>query len=201
MFMVRVTQLTPPRPKLNRDAVTRETFLDPSNWELDLNSSDFPNSPLGRSQELDDITHPHLDLSKTMTSLKAVRPGDQAWWHCDGIHSVEAHNHGQNASSVMYIPSVPLTLANVRYISDQRDSFLSRTPPPDFPGGVGESNFKGSGSNADILSTEGKKAMGLAAFDYGAVKGEAERSLLREAYVYTTLQRLLTTLRNAVLGF
>lgn len=61
---------------------SREEYLAASNWELDLETSDFPGSPLGRCQEMTDATHPHLDLDNAMTSLPRVEPGDQAWWHC-----------------------------------------------------------------------------------------------------------------------
>jgi len=50
----------------------------------------------------------------------------------------------------MYIPSVPLTSNNVEYVRDQRESFLAAKPPPDFPGGTGESQFKGTGREGDI---------------------------------------------------
>lgn len=116
-----------------------------------------------------------------MTSMKKVAPGDCVFWYADGIHSVEASNQGQNAASVLYIPSVPTTLANVRYIKDQREQFLAGTPPPDFPGGVGESAFEGKGSTADILTEEGRRAMGLAQFDTSIATDEGERDILERA--------------------
>ena len=48
---------------------------------LDTETTRFPGAPMGRSQELNDQTHPHLQLSRTMVSIPSVRPGDQAWWH------------------------------------------------------------------------------------------------------------------------
>jgi hypothetical protein len=48
-------------------------YLAQDNWVLDMDSPDFPNSVPGRGQELSDATHPHLDLSNTMTSLPLVR--------------------------------------------------------------------------------------------------------------------------------
>lgn len=171
----------PSRPKKLKDELSREAYLSPSNWELNLNRPDFPNSPLGRSQEMNDETHPHLDLDHTMTAIRPVRPGDQAWWHCDGVHSVESAHRGKNASSVMYIPAVPLTLKNLHYIKEQRDSMTARTPPPDFPGGEGESGFVGSGSYPDILTSEGRRAMGFQSFSASAAVNDAERKLLMEA--------------------
>jgi hypothetical protein len=66
------------------------------------------------------------------------------------IHSVESVHNGNGPSAVMYIPSVPLTSRNVEYVRDQRESFLVARPPPDFPGGVGESQFGGTGREEDI---------------------------------------------------
>jgi hypothetical protein len=156
-------------------------YLDAENWRLDLDSTDYPNSPLGRSQELNQATHPHLDLERTMTTMPTVRPGDQAWWHCDGVHSVEGSNRGKNASSVMYIPCVPLTEENARYVKQQRDCFLEGVPPPDFPGGVGESKFTGKGGYSDILNDEGRRAMGLMPFDFTSAGDAGEKELLRRA--------------------
>jgi hypothetical protein len=72
------------------------------------------------------------------------------------IHAVESVHQGKGPSAVMYIPSVPLTTQNLEYVRDQRESFLARRPPPDFPGGTGESQFKGSGGEEDIMTPEGK---------------------------------------------
>jgi hypothetical protein len=162
-------------------SVSRKDYLAADNWSLDIESTDFPNSPLGRSQEFSDETHPHLELERTMVSMKKVVPGDCVFWYADGIHSVEASNEGQNAASVLYIPSVPLTLANVKYIKDQREQYLAGVPPPDFPGGTGESAFKNKGVESDILSLEGKRAMGLAPFDLAAAVDAAERDIMEEA--------------------
>lgn len=71
----------------------------------------------------------------------------------DMIHSVEAVHEGKGPSAVMYIPSVPLTSKNVEYVRDQRESFLAAKPPPDFPGGIGESKFKGTGRQGDIVES------------------------------------------------
>lgn len=156
-------------------------LLDPQAWKLDLDTSDFPKAPLGRSQEFDDASHPHLELSRTMTSLGEVRPGDTAWWHCDAIHSVESQHSGKGPSAVFYIPSVPLTVANAEYVASQRDSFQAGIPPPDFPGGDGESRFAGKGDEKAVIGDEGKMAMGLQALSSGSSSNEAERALVRDA--------------------
>lgn len=79
-------------------------------WELDLESSSFPGSVPGKGQELNEETHPHLRLGETMTSIPEIQPGDQVYWHCDTVHSVEKLHDGQKDSSVFYIPAVPLSV-------------------------------------------------------------------------------------------
>lgn len=133
---------------------------------------------------MNDATHPHLDIENTMTTIKTVRPGDQACWRCDGVDSVESSHMRQNASSVMYIPSVPLTLMNLCYIREQRESYLSRTPPPGFPGGECESKFRGTGGYQDVLTLEGRRAMGLDVSDLASAGSDIERDLLIEACVF-----------------
>jgi hypothetical protein len=100
------------------------------------------------------------------------------FWSADTIHGTESENTGNIDACVFYIPSVPLTasnavrclrlvgeelLANVvqQYVAQQRDAFLKGVPPPDFPGGSGESEFADRGSTKDILSDSGRLAMGL----------------------------------------
>jgi hypothetical protein len=56
----------------------------------------------------------------------------------------------------MYIPTVPLTAINAQYVRDQRESFLQAIPPPDFPGGVGESQFQGTGRESDVIGQAAK---------------------------------------------
>ncbi|WWC97020.1 hypothetical protein V866_003897 [Kwoniella sp. B9012] len=171
------------REKLSRATVTHDEYLSPSNWELDMSptSTTFPGSPLARCQEYSDITHPHLQLGRSMVSMPRVEPGDQAWWHCDTIHAVEATHNGLGPSAVLYIPTVPLTLQNIRYIKDQRENFISGRPGPDFPGGVGESDFIGRGMDTDIIGEEGRQAMGLKAFELDDKMSEGERLLRSKA--------------------
>lgn len=76
----------------------------------------------------------------------------------DMIHSVESMHKGEGPSAVLYIPAAPLTPQNVDYIRDQGRSFMEGKPAPDFPGGVGESQFVGRGKVEDIESIEGKQA-------------------------------------------
>ncbi|ORX33692.1 hypothetical protein BD324DRAFT_639175 [Kockovaella imperatae] len=166
---------------------THSAYLDASNWELDLESSTFPGSPLGRGHECNDKTHPHLQLNRTMTSLPRVRPGDQAWWHGDAIHAVESVHRGSRASSVMYIPSVPLTLTNLEYLAQQKETFLEGRPGPDFPGGEGESEFQGRGEESDLKTDEARRGMGFEPFKIDESMSEGEKLVRRQA--------------NAILGF
>lgn len=122
----------------------------------------------GMAQELSALLHPHLRLSEAMTHMPTVQPGDYVAWHCDTVHAVDSEHQGTTDSSVLYIPTTPVCLKNVEYLVEQRETYLSGTPPPDFPGGVGESLHIGRGSIADterIGGIEGARAMGLAPLD------------------------------------
>ena len=58
-----------------------------------------------------------------------------------------------------YIPACPLTEANVQYLACQRDTFLQRTPGPDFPGGPGQSQHIDR-ATVDLLKNKaGKQAL------------------------------------------
>ncbi|KXN84869.1 hypothetical protein AN958_11999 [Leucoagaricus sp. SymC.cos] len=80
-------------------------ILDPKNWEIDLESPGFP----GIWQRPGEggwagphptaLSHPHLLLGKTMTSVPKVNPGDAVFWHCDVIHSVEEEHTGSEDSA------------------------------------------------------------------------------------------------------
>ncbi|KAG1731838.1 DUF1479-domain-containing protein [Suillus paluster] len=133
-------------------------------WELDLDSNSFPGSVLGKTQEFNEETHPHLRLGETMTSIPEVQPGDQVYWHCDVVHAVEKIHGGQQDSSILYIPAVPLCLENASYLRDQRANFVHGLPSPDFPGGSGESTFTGRATLQDITTRQGRQAIGLEPF-------------------------------------
>jgi len=139
--------------------------LDPKNWEFDVSHPDFPGMLSGGgyfiAQLFDDESHPHLKVSESMISVPHVKPGDMVFWHCDVIHSVEIEHHGQNDSSVMYIPAVPATPKNAAYIEKQKEHFLKGAPPPDFPQDEGEIGFTGIATDSDFLSDVGRKAMGF----------------------------------------
>ncbi|BGP20077.1 hypothetical protein JCM10213_002673 [Rhodosporidiobolus nylandii] len=164
-----------------RPRTGRENKLGFDDWELDLDSTAFPGSVKGKGQELSDQTHPHLRLSQTMTSVPRVKPGTQVYWHCDVVHSVESVHNGTSDSSVFYIPAAPLTAYNARYLAEQRRRFEAGKPPQDFPGGAGETQFVERGSEKDILSEAGRKAIGYSPFVAGEDETEGGREVIEEA--------------------
>lgn len=62
---------------------------------------------------------------------------------------------------VMYIPAVPLTPQNQKYIERQKETFLRGQRPPDFPQGMGEDKFIGVAGADDIMAPIGRRAMGF----------------------------------------
>lgn len=48
-------------------------------WRVALESSAFPGSVPGKTQELGEGTHPHLQLGRTMVAVPRVEPGDQIY--------------------------------------------------------------------------------------------------------------------------
>ncbi|THH21281.1 hypothetical protein EW146_g264 [Bondarzewia mesenterica] len=150
-------------------------------WVPDLESTAFPGSVMGKTQELNPSLHPHLQLERTMVSAPKVEPGDQIFWHCDVIHAVEGEHTGKNDSSVLYIPAVPLTVHNADYLRDQRNNFIRGLPAPDFPGGEGESQFINRGAFQDIASVEGKRMLGFLPFEVPEDASEAEAQAIAKA--------------------
>ena len=167
------------RPITGTCSTTEDAFLEESNWEMDLSSPDFPGCSLGHNIELSTLTHPHLQLDMTMTSIPSVAPGDMVLWHCDLVHSVERQHAGAGDSSVMYIPAIPLTLNNAQYVVDaQRNHLRDGTPPWDFPGGQGESAFDGRGHEEHIQGASARRAMGLETFSVDESMSASERALI-----------------------
>ncbi|KAJ6553578.1 hypothetical protein DFH09DRAFT_1166934 [Mycena vulgaris] len=143
-----------------------EDILDAKNWEFDISTPDFPGIFVGENDSgfsgphPTNELHPHLVLDMTMTPVPAVNPGDTVFWHCDVVHSVEQEHTGSEDSAVMYIPAVPLTPANARYVARQKEEFLKGLPPPDFPVTIAGVGFIGLGKDEDVEGP-GRKAMGL----------------------------------------
>jgi hypothetical protein len=63
-------------------------------------------------------------------------------------------------SEVMYMPSVPYTANNAAYVQRQKECFLHGLTPPDFPK-YANTEYKGNAGEAEILSREGRIAMGF----------------------------------------
>ncbi|KAL9124291.1 MAG: hypothetical protein Q9217_006365 [Psora testacea] len=144
-------------------------FLESNNWKLEEETTSILQGAVpSKCQELNTVLHPHLDLENTMVHIPLVRPGDYVAWHCDTIHAVDKIHAGQGDSSVMYIPSCPLTDANAEYLVRQRDAFSEGLPGPDFPSGVGEGQHVGRLSTDFVMQNidkEAQQAMGIARFD------------------------------------
>lgn len=135
----------------------------------------FPGAVPGACQEYNPVTHPHLELEKTMVSVPRVEPGDYVAWHCDSLHSVDREHRGKGDSSVMYIPATPLCNMNVEYLVKQRQAALTYSPPWDFPGagGPGEKDFQGA-VDWSSLNFEGLQAMGLGTKPWEINEGMSE---------------------------
>lgn len=153
-------------------------YLSPENWTFDGESRKFPGCSLGHNIELSPATHPHLELEKTMVSIPEVRPGDMVLWHCDAVHSVENRHAGKGDSSVLYIPAIPTTKVNWEYVQEQKKCFAEGRPPPDFPGGAGESGFQGRGTPEMVQGSVARRSLGLEKFELGSARNEEEKALL-----------------------
>ncbi|KIL63976.1 hypothetical protein M378DRAFT_1045411 [Amanita muscaria Koide BX008] len=103
-------------------------------------------------EEFNEKTHPHMGFDRTMVSAPRVEPG-----------SVRQHR-GTSDSSVLNIPAVPLTVDNAHFMRQQRENFEARLPPPDFPGGKGESECVGRAKGEDVKRTEARRVLGLDPF-------------------------------------
>ena len=134
---------------------------------------------MGAGQELLAADHPHIH-SAGFISIPRVEPGDAVFWHCDVAHMVENEHGGTRDSSVLYIPAAPLCEVNSHYLKNQRAQFMNGQPPPDFPGGVGESTHKNRGT-VDDLSDRGKRAMGCKKFEIDPKASPGQQVAARSA--------------------
>jgi hypothetical protein len=169
-----------------------EEFLASDNWKMDtVQSSWLQGADPGHGQELSHLLHPHLKLQESMIHMPEVRPGDYVVWHCDTIHSVDKTHAGRTDSSVLYIPTCPLTEDNAHYLTRQRDTFIAGTPSPDFGGGIGESQHVGRIQPAEIpqlVGEEACQAMGLAQWN-------------SDDPTLTAGERVILDRANKILGF
>lgn len=81
----------------------------------------------------------------------------------------------------MYIGAAPLTAANAEYLAQQRATFLSGVPPPDYPGGKGESGFTGRATDGDLKTPEARRGMGFERFVVAENATEGEQIVIRAA--------------------
>ncbi|GAB1199302.1 hypothetical protein APSETT444_008648 [Aspergillus pseudonomiae] len=180
---------TPPK---GCSRMATETFLHPSNWRLERKtSSNLQGATPGFAQELTTTLHPHLELDKTMVHVPRIAPGDYVAWHCDTIHAVDRVHNGSGDSSVLYIPACPVTEANANYVKRQRNDFREGVPPPDFPGGKGESEHVGRATETCLrksTSSLGLRSLGLDKWDLD------DQSLKKR-------QRLVLDRSNKIQGF
>ncbi|KIY52987.1 DUF1479-domain-containing protein [Fistulina hepatica ATCC 64428] len=156
-----------PDIKLSTAYIMLRPFFN-SDDKLDLSNTYFYGADPGQGQVVKTAWHPRLYLDKMIVSCPEAAPGDYVFWHCDTVHQVEAEHIGNNDSSVMYIPVVPLCGYNVGNMLAQRAAFLKGVPPPDLPVRLGQSteeNHEDRGRPADILSLQGQRMLGLAPFD------------------------------------
>lgn len=134
--------------------------------------------------------HPHLPLERTVMSLPRVKRGDYVFWHADLVHEVEGRHDGLEDSSVslrvdvrgplltrgldlqvIYNANVPLCPYNIQNMVNMRRAFRDVVPSADFYLACGgpyelEKQHGDHGAREDnILMLEGRRALGLAAFD------------------------------------
>lgn len=165
-------------PKASRDA-----FLSETNWTLippDHQTSILHGALPSYTQEINDLLHPHLDLSDSLISVPSLNPGDYLIWHPDTIHAVSGGN-----SAMLYLPAVPLTQTNALYLARQRKAFLLGHPGPDFGGGggrdSGESDHVGRPGVQEVSDAGGDealRAMGLLPWDEDDAETGADRKVL-----------------------
>ncbi|TQB69294.1 hypothetical protein MPDQ_002091 [Monascus purpureus] len=130
----------------------------------------FPGATPGNLQFFPtNALHPHLEMEKSMVGIPPVKPGDYVFWHCDLIHEVDKFHPGTRDSSVSYNACIPLCPYNLENLVKTRRSFLEAGIPPDFEKythGELEREHADHGARLEnVLSLEGKRALGLAPFD------------------------------------
>ncbi|CAF3722721.1 unnamed protein product [Rotaria sp. Silwood1] len=178
------TLLVNPLLKLAASYWLLRPFFKPTekgnDWQIDT-SSIWQGAIPGRGQEMNERLHPELELSTSMVPIPKVRPGDMVFWHCDMIHAVDSVHRGQSDSSVFYIPAAPLCEVNVKYLAQQRDAFTQGIPPPDFPGGEGESRHVGRATPEEVITLGGGRAMGLEPFSVKSNMTPGEKEMISRA--------------------
>jgi hypothetical protein len=112
----------------------------------------------GRVLPISEQWHPLL--TKALTSIPALEPGDSVWWHCDVIHSVAPVNEQQGWGNVMYIPAAPMCEKNLAYAQKVKVALENGASPGDFPREDYEANWEDRFTLND-LNIHGKRALGM----------------------------------------
>lgn len=113
--------------------------------------------------------HPHLELKRSVVGIPPVKPGDYVFWHADVVHEVDKFHPGTTDSSVAYNPCTPLIPYNLESLIGTKKAFLAADTPSDFHGldkTETEKDHDDHGARVEnILSQEGRRAMGFERFD------------------------------------
>ncbi|KAI1859072.1 hypothetical protein JX265_010549 [Neoarthrinium moseri] len=139
--------------------------------EFDDSQPTFPGAKPGNTQFRPSREHhPHLELDKSMVGIPPVKPGDYVFWHCDLVHEVDRFHSGNRNSSVSYNACNPLTPYNIESLVHVREAFRQAVPPKDFASSASiterECEHEDHGAKEEnILSAQGKQALGLSPFD------------------------------------
>ncbi|RFU24556.1 hypothetical protein B7463_g11788, partial [Scytalidium lignicola] len=178
----------------NIKLVTAYLMLRPFflNESFDASEPTFPGAIPGKGQfYVTSKYYPHLEQDRTIISIPKVQPGDFIYWHTDLLHEVEDENNGPSDSSVLYVANVPLCPYNIQNMLNHRKAFREAVPPPDYLKDFGgpyevEAQHDDHGAREEnILTVEGKRALGLAEFDEnepGLTEGQRKiREMANEA--------------------
>lgn len=140
------------------------------NGDLVTNDSRFPGATPGSGQFFpSEKYYPHLFQANSVIGIPYVKPGDFVVWHSDLCHEVDMYHNGTTDSSVMYIAHNPLCEYNIETLLDTRGSFEAGTKPKDFAyeyetNPACESSFEDRSQPDDVLTLEGKEALGISPY-------------------------------------
>lgn len=149
----------------------RPFFWNDESDEMDIESTKFPGATPGSGQFMAHNKNyfPHLNHDKSVVGIPEVRPGDYVLWHADLLHEVDKEHKGDKDSSVLYVSHNPLCEYNLETLLDSRTAFLAGTKPRDFlyelKRGPDESDFEDRGKPENVLSDEGRAALGLSKYN------------------------------------
>ncbi|KAF4976962.1 hypothetical protein FZEAL_6432 [Fusarium zealandicum] len=162
-------------------------FLHPSNWTLEQPPSSIIQGALpSYPQELNEVLHPHLQLSRSMLPIPRLDPGDYLVWHCDAVYALDRRCRPDlPTTAILYLPACPLTQTNALYLAHQRKAFLLGESGPDF-GGAPASDVSVGGEEAvrevgEAGGLDGMRAMGLLPWDEDEALDDHEQAVLEMA--------------------